>query len=58
MKRIGGAAAVGIILALMLIYALRPLNTGAVALVTLLCVAFAELAAAGISRLTGGRTDK
>ncbi len=43
MKTFGTAAAIGLIIALVLIYLLRPLNAGAIALVCLLSVAVAEL---------------
>ena len=43
MKTFGTAAAIGLIIALVLIYLLRPLNAGAITLVCLLSVAVAEL---------------
>ncbi len=43
MKRITAAVLLGIVLALPVIYWLRPLNRGAIALVVLVCVGVAQL---------------
>lgn len=43
MKTIGGGTVLGIIFALGMIYWLQPLNTGAVVLITLLCIGIASL---------------
>lgn len=51
MKTIGGATLAGVLLALLVIYWLSPLNSGAVALVLLLCVSLANVIAGFIAAL-------
>jgi O-antigen/teichoic acid export membrane protein len=43
MKPIGASAVIGVILSLIVIYIFRPLNSGAVALVVVLCVGAAAI---------------
>jgi hypothetical protein len=49
MKQIGLPVLLGILLAMLVIYLLHPLNVYAAGLVTVLCVAFAELVVKVIS---------
>jgi hypothetical protein len=58
MLRVGAAATVGIIIALVLIYWLEDLNAGAVALLVVLCVGVAELLVGAFALLNKRRTDK
>jgi|GEM_PF-3166396 len=48
MKPIAGGAAVGVIVALVIVYLLRPLNAGAVGLIVVVCVAICAAAARAI----------
>jgi hypothetical protein len=45
MAKLTAASVIGVILALIIIYLLRPLNNGAVALILLICVGLANVAA-------------
>jgi hypothetical protein len=50
MKPIAGGAAVGVIVALVIIYLLRPLNPGAVGLIVVICVSIFGAAATALGK--------
>jgi hypothetical protein len=56
MKTLGGASLLGLIVAMLLIYWLRPLNVGAMALVLLLCLSTSSLVAGILARRNKKRT--
>ena len=58
MKTLGTSAVVGVLLALIVIYLLQPLNSGAVALVVTICVGLAALGGQILSWLFKSGTDK
>ena len=58
MKEVSAATALGIIIALLIVYFLRPLNNGAVGLVLVICIGIANVIVAVISRLTSPKGKK